>query len=130
MVDRDMQNRGNFPPAKLSDADLAKFLSAFPHLLAMGCNLSPEDVEIVESLGPSTMGLYHKAKHQIYLAKSTLDWGLETVVATLFEEWLHRDYGYQDKSRELQNYLFQRLVAVGMGRPHDPPMKQAPEVLF
>lgn len=128
MVERDMQERGSFPPARLSDADQAKFLAAFEHLRNMGCTLSPEDVEIVESLGPSTMGLYHKAKHQIYLAKSTLDWGLETVVATLFEGWLHRDYGYADKSRELQNYLFQRLVALGMGRPHDPPQKQNPDL--
>ncbi len=124
VVDRDQQNRGIFPPAKMSDADHKKFLDAFPYLLELGCSLSPEDVEVVESLGPSIMGIFHKAKNQIFLAKSTLDWGLETVVATLYEEWLHKEYFYEDKSTELQNFLFQRLAAISMGRPAPEPKPQ------
>lgn len=124
VIERDQQERGQFTPATMLDADHEKFLGAFSTLQRMGCNLSPEDVLVVESLGPSIMGLFHKAKNQIFLAKSTLDWGSETVVATLYEEWLHKEYFYEDKSRELQNFLFQRLVALTMGNDLPAPEKQ------
>lgn len=115
LVERDMQSRAEFKPATLSDAEQEKFLSAFRYLReGLRCTLSPEDVEVVESLGPDVMAIYHKAKEQIFLAKSTLDWGLETVVAALFEEWLHKEYHYRDESRALQNFLFQRLAALTM----------------
>lgn len=125
IVDRDMQEKGEFTPAKMLDQDHAKFLDAFNHLTKLGCSLSPEDVEIVESLGPSRMAIFHKERDQIFLAKSTLDWGLETVVATLYEEWLHKEYFYEDESRELQNFLFQRLAALSMGAVGPDPKKQA-----
>lgn len=126
VVNRDLQARGVFPPARMTDAQQDKFLSAFAPLLKLGCTLSPEDVEVVESLGPGIMGLYHKERNQVFLAASTLDWGLETVVATLYEEWLHKDHHFTDCSRELQNYLFQRLVAMSMGLPAPVPGAKAP----
>ena len=130
MVERDMQNRASFPAARLSDAESAKFLSAFAILAAMDCTLSPEDVEVVETLGPSVMGMYHKGKHQVYLAKHTIDFGVETVAATLFEEWLHKEYKYEDNSRAMQDYLLQRLVAVLSGGTVKPPVIQTPEMPF
>lgn len=129
MVDRDVQEKGQFTPARLLDADHDKFLASFKHLANLGCNLSPEDVEIVESLGPSHMAIFHKEKNQIFLAKSTLDWGAETIVATLYEEWLHKEYAYEDNSRELQNFLFQRLAAISMGAAGPEPKNQT-EVPF
>ena len=125
VVNRDLQARGVFPPARMTDAQQDKFLSAFAPLRGLGCTLSPEDVEVVESLGPGIMGLVHKERNQVFLAASTLDWGLETVVATLYEEWLHKDHHFTDCSRELQNYLFQRLVAMSMGLPAPVPGAKA-----
>ena len=127
VVDRDMQQRGDFAPAKMLDQDHEKFLSAFQHLHTLGCSLSPEDVEIVESLGPSIMAMYHRERGQIFLTKSTLDWGMETVVAALYEEWLHKEYHYRDKTTELQNFLFQRLVALSMGA--EPPQPEAQKMV-
>ena len=124
MVDRDMQEGGTFPSTTLTDSEHDKFLSSFGHLKNLGCSLSPEDVEIVESLGPDTMAIYHVQKNQIFLAKSTLDHGLETVVATLYEEWLHKEYKYEDESRQLQTFLFQRLTAFSMGQDAPAPVKQ------
>lgn len=129
VVDRDLQARGVFPPARMTDAQQDKFLSSFAPLRGLGCTLSPEDVEVVESLGPGVMGLYHRERGQVFLAAATLDWGLETVVATLYEEWLHKEHHFTDCSRELQNYLFQRLVALSMGLPAPAPGTK-PEVPF
>lgn len=126
LVDRDLQNRGEYPAARMNDSQHEALLSAFPHLLNLGCTLSPEDVEVVESLGPGVMGLYHGSRHQIFIAVSTFDWGLETVVATLYEEWLHKEHGYEDESRELQTFLFQKLVAMSMGEAEPDPACSRP----
>lgn len=123
VVDRDLQERGVFPPARLTDAQQGAFLAAFAPLLKLGCTLSPEDVEVVESLGPGVMGLFHRERSQVFLAAPTLDCGLETVVATLYEEWLHKEHHFKDCSRELQTFLFQRLVALSMGL--EPPAPRA-----
>jgi hypothetical protein len=130
VVDRDIQQRGVFPPARLSEEAQQTFLQAFPHLFRLGASLSPEDVEVVESLGPGVMGLWHQERGQVFLAASTLDCGLETVVATLYEEWLHKAHGYQDESRALQTFLFQKLVAVSMGLPEPEPARPVDDMPF
>lgn len=130
VVDRDVQQKADFKDATLNDAAAQKFLDAFTHLAALECSLSPEDVRVVETLGPDIMGIYHKGKNQIFLAKSTLDWGIETVVSTLYEEWLHKEYHYADKTRALQNFLLQKMVAMAMGQEAPKPKKQAPEWPF
>lgn len=123
VVDRDLQERGVFPPARLTEEAQAVFLQAFPHLFRLGASLSPEDVEVVESLGPGILGLWHRERGQVFLAASTLDRGLETVVATLYEEWLHKAHGYADESRALQDFLLQKLIATSMGTAQPEPGK-------
>jgi len=130
VVDRDLQERGVFPPARLSQEAHEAFLQAFPHLFRLGATLSPEDVEVVESLGPGVMAMWHRERGQVFLAASTLDCGLETVVATLYEEWLHKAHGYVDESRALQTFLFQKLVAVSMGLPEPEPGESGVELPF
>ncbi len=125
LVERDMQKRGEFPHALgVSEAEWATFYGAFESLPKLGCSLSPEDVELVETLGPGVMGIYHTEKDQIFLARSTLDHGPLVVVSTLYEEWLHKEYHYRDQTRELQNFLFQRLAAIALGQKGPDPEKQ------
>ncbi len=124
IVDRDLQARGVFPPARLSEEAQATILQAFPHLFRLGASLSPEDVEVVESMGPGVMGLWHGERGQVFLAATALDHGLEFVVATLYEEWLHKAHGYADESRALQNFLLRRLVALSMGTQAPEPQNQ------
>jgi len=124
VVEEVQQKEASFPPALLDDAAKQKFLDAFAPLSKLACTLSPEDVEVAETLGPNVMGLYHRQTDQIFIAKATLDWGIETIVATLYEEWLHKEYHYRDTSRELQNFLFQRLVALSMGLEAPQPENQ------
>ena len=125
MVDRDVQDKGTFKPAKMLDLDQDKYLQSFEVLGKLGCSLSPEDVEIVESLGPTHMGMYHLERDQIFLAKSTLDHGIDVIASTLYEEWLHKDYKYRDESRELQTFLFQRLTALAAGMELPEPEDQS-----
>ena len=130
LVDRERQKQGDFPPAQMTDADHEKLLAAFTYLPKLDCTLSPEDVEMVETLGPDILAMHHRGRGQIYMAKTCLDYGMETIVATLYEEWLHKEFGYRDESRSLQTFLFQRLVALSMGDDGPKPQKQSRGLLF
>lgn len=114
IVDGHRQSKGEFKRAVMTDVQHTLFLDAFQHLHAMGSTLSPEDVEVAETLGPNTLGLYHRAKGQIFVAKCLMDKGAETIVSTLFEEWCHKEHGFSDCSRAFQTYLLDRLTAMGM----------------
>lgn len=131
LVERDMQNRGEYKLASLNEAEKQMFLDSFQHLRGLGCQLSPEDVEIVETLGPGIGAIYHRAKNRVFVAHASLDKGMQSLVAILYEEWLHMAFNYVDQTRALQNFLFQRLVALSMGAaPPEPKSQTDGEVLF
>lgn len=66
----------------------------------------------VDSLGHHwVLGLASKGK--IYLPKATFGKGVKYLAATLLEEHLHLKLGLRDESRELQDWLFDRVVSLG-----------------
>lgn len=69
-------------------------------------------IKVVESLGEGTLGL---AQDQtIFIAERTFQMGgSKQVAATLIEEYVHLRHGYLDCTREMQNFLFEKLVSVG-----------------
>lgn len=69
-------------------------------------------IKIVESLGEGTLGL---AKDQsIYIAERVYDMGgTKQLASTLIEEYVHLRHGWRDLTRELQTFLFDKLVSVG-----------------
>lgn len=120
VAEKHMQSSGSFPRAELTAGEAARLSSAFPKLLNMRCDLYPDEVEVCETLGPDVFGAYHKAKDQIFLARAALDMGDAFIVATLYEEWLHKRHGFKDKTRALQNFLFHKLVSVANDMPEKP----------
>ncbi|ARK86090.1 hypothetical protein [Burkholderia pseudomallei] len=69
-------------------------------------------IKFVESLGDGALGL---AKDQtIYIAEIVLNMGgTKQLASTLIEEYIHLRHGWKDMTRELQNFLFDKLVSVG-----------------
>lgn len=69
-------------------------------------------IKVVESLGDGVLGL---ADNQtIYVAERVFHLGgTKQLAATLIEEYLHLRHGWKDLTRELQNFLFEKLVSVG-----------------
>lgn len=123
IAERHMQSSGSFPEADLTETEKEKLSAAFPKLLKMRCDLYPDEVIVCETLGPNVYGAYHKTKDQVFLARATLDMGDAFIVATLYEEWLHKRHGFKDKTRELQNFLFHKLVSVANDMPDADPAK-------
>lgn len=69
-------------------------------------------IKVVESLGEGVLGL---AENQtIYVAERVFHLGgTKQLAATLIEEYLHLLHGWRDLTRELQSFLFEKLVSVG-----------------
>lgn len=69
-------------------------------------------VKVVESLGDGVLGL---ADNQtIYIAERVFQiGGAKQLASTLIEEYVHLRHGWRDLTRELQSFLFEKLVSVG-----------------
>jgi hypothetical protein len=68
-------------------------------------------IKVVESLGPGTMGL--ALDNTIFIAQRTLDLGTKYLASTLIEEFLHLRHEFKDCTRDMQNFLFDRMVSLG-----------------
>lgn len=69
-------------------------------------------IKVVESLGGQTLGLAHD--QTIFIVERVFQiGGAKQLASTLIEEYLHLRHGWRDMSRELQSYLFEKLVSVG-----------------
>lgn len=77
----------------------------------IGFRVSSYPLVVAESLGPGVLGL---AQHgRIYLASRVFDQGTKQLASTLIEEYLHLKHGFKDCTRELQTFLFDRVVSMG-----------------
>lgn len=67
---------------------------------------------VVESLGEDILG--QALDGQIYIAERTFHMGgAKQVASTLIEEFVHLRHGYDDCTRPMQNYLFEKMVSLG-----------------
>lgn len=64
----------------------------------------------VLTLGESTLALVEDKK--IYLSSVLFDKGVKYLAATIFEEYVHLEYGFADCSRSMQNFLFERYISL------------------
>lgn len=69
-------------------------------------------IKVVESLGDGVLGLADD--RTIYIAERVFHLGgTKQLAATLIEEYLHLRHDWKDLTRELQNFLFEKLVSLG-----------------
>lgn len=112
MVQAKRQKTDGFPACDTSDAERQIILDAAAFLRRLDCELDLDAVTVTETLGPGVYGVYHKEQHRIFIARQTLDNGIKFTAATLYEEWVHMTHKLRDESREMQQFLFDRLMAV------------------
>lgn len=112
LVDRHNNAKGLIPLYVPNPNEESLIRRALKLLTPLCCSLNRDGFKIAADLGVGVFGVYHTKTDQIYLSRSVLDWGAETIAATLYEEWLHKEHRLSDCSRELQNFLLQRLITV------------------
>lgn len=75
-------------------------------------------IRVAESLGDGTLGLAYE--DTIFIAERVFHQGTKQLAATLIEEYLHLRHKLKDESRELQTYLFDRIVSLGQELQGEP----------
>ena len=84
---------------------------AFCHALRFPVDEFP--ILIVESLGEHILGLACIKTRRIRLARRAIQLGETFLASTLIEEWTHIKHGFDDCSREMQNWLFEQMITFG-----------------
>jgi hypothetical protein len=65
---------------------------------------------VVEWLGQGKMGLAKEGK--VYLSQECFAHGTKYVCSTILEEFVHLQYGLHDESRQMQTWLFDRIIHI------------------
>lgn len=96
----------------ISKVQLMSLQRAITFCESLGYRVKDYPIKIVESLGDGTLGM---AKDRtIYIAERVFHLGgSKQLASTLIEEYIHLRHGWKDCTRELQNYLFDKLVSLG-----------------
>jgi hypothetical protein len=68
-------------------------------------------IEVVNWLGEHVYGEARDGK--ILLTKQAFDSGTKKLAAIILEEFVHSHFNLYDESREMQSWLFERLVTMG-----------------
>ncbi len=77
-------------------------------LRTLNCFVSPQDFTFVETLGPD---IYAQCKDgKMLITRQTIANGTDFLAITMYEEWIHDKMGYQDESRGLQQFLFDKIL--------------------
>lgn len=78
----------------------------------LGYAVDAYEIKVVETLGEGGLGLAQDGV--IYVASRAFEMGgAKQLAATLIEEFLHLRRGFKDCTRDLQNYLFEKVVSLG-----------------
>jgi hypothetical protein len=99
-------------PAILTRVQQMQLDRAISFVRGLGCDyLDMYPIHMVKWLGQGQHGLAKEGK--IYLAADCFDRGTKYVASTLFEEYVHCHHGFSDESRQLQTWLFDRVITMG-----------------
>lgn len=112
VVEKHVQREAIYAHVDPTPQEVDTLREAFSVLENIQCDLDLYEVQLVEALGPSIMGLYHLARDQIYLARETLGQGAKMTAIVLYEEWLHKRHKLDDESRAMQTFLLTKIVSM------------------
>ena len=99
-------------PSQLSRVQQMQFDKASDFVRKLGFDdLDRFPMQVVRWLGE---GVYGKAiDGRIYIGQDCFDKGTKFLASTIVEEYVHCRYGFQDESRSMQTWLFDRIVSMG-----------------
>jgi hypothetical protein len=91
------------------EADILK--KAIPFCKKLGFQVSEYPIIVTDTLGPNILGMAENDR--IYISRRAFMQGTNRVAGTLIEEFIHLRYGHKDETRGMQEFLLDRLVALG-----------------
>lgn len=94
----------------LNNIEREKLDRALAAVEDMGCLLNKYPVIVVDSFEEDN--IMGKAEDdRIYISRNAFDMGTKYLASTIYEEYIHLDRGLHDCTREMQNYLFEKLFS-------------------
>lgn len=110
LFERDLKVADRFETFKPSKEQQDSLTKAIDFLTQLGYPIDKYQIQFVVTLGESTLALAEDGK--MYLSGVLFDKGTKYLAATIFEEYVHLQYGYKDCSREMQNFLFEHFMSL------------------
>ena len=74
----------------------------------LGCKINKYPIIVTDGLGTSILGLAENKT--IYISKKCFQLGNKMLASTIYEEYIHLDKGYGDMTRNMQNFLFDKIL--------------------
>lgn len=96
---------------ELTDMEKIQFSRAVEFCKLIGFNVTKYPVLFCSDLGAGIHGLAKNRK--IYIDEECFRMGTKYLAQTLIEEFVHLSKGYDDETREMQNYLFETVTHLG-----------------
>jgi len=110
LFDRNLPAQARFEIYKPNQAEQSQYIRAVDFLTALGYPIDKFKVVFVVNLGESTMAYVEAGA--MYLSSVLFDKGTKYLAATIFEEYVHLQYGFEDCSRGMQNFLFEKFISL------------------
>lgn len=93
---------------ELTEAELKTMNESLEMLKSLDAILNISEITVVQELGPNVMACVRNGK--IYVTRRTIANGRDFLMITLYEEFIHRNLGYADCSRGMQQHLFDKIL--------------------
>lgn len=103
--------KGDWPAFKLSITQDKMLERAVKFLDGIGVNASDFPIVNVSGLGDGVMG--RALNGTIYLSDIPYQYGTKQLASTIMEEWVHNKFGCADFDRQMQSWLFDKVLSIG-----------------
>lgn len=104
-------SKGDWPEFQLSGVQDKMLSKALIFLSGIGVNASDFTIVNVSGLGSGVMG--RALNGTIYLSDIPYQFGTKQLASTILEEWVHNKFGCHDFDRQMQSWLFDKVLAIG-----------------
>lgn len=101
---------------QINDIEKAQLEKALIFCDKLGFPARKYPIDVYETLGTGVLAAAHTHQEgrNIMLSKEIFSKGVMTLTRGLIEEYIHLQYGHDDYSQEMQNFIFDRMVSFGM----------------
>ena len=105
------QTRAEYDGRPISPTEQKMIERSIVFLRGIGIEINNYEIVCVKGMGQGIM--VRALKNKIYLSEIPFQMGTKQVASTLLEEWVHLDQDVSDFSRELQSWLFDKILSIG-----------------
>lgn len=102
--------RETLPEFELTTTQQKMMDKAIKHLKGIGVDAHMFEIKTVHGLGSGVMGQARDGV--IYLSEAPFNQGTKQLASTILEEWVHNKYGCEDFDRQMQNWLFDKILSL------------------